>query len=52
MRHKIIRIIIGIIWTVAAVIQITKGEKVMGMMFGAATAAFLISAFTLENEDK
>ena len=52
MRHFYLRLLVGILWLIVAVISIVKGSGFVSALYAVLGAAFLYSAWTMRRKDR
>lgn len=52
MRHCYLRILMGLVWMVAAVVSGINGKLSMAAMYGVLGAIFVYTAYTIRKKEK
>lgn len=52
MRHCYFRILMGLVWLVAAIVSAVKGNISMAVMYAALGVVFAYTAYTIWNKEK
>ena len=52
MRHSVIRLVMGLLWIVIAVLDVVRGDYPFAALFALIGAAFLWSGYTMWKKEK